>query len=64
MGGNGQNAIKQMKELEKQLINKGLTQDNINLALKINHELLKLESAIKQQGQDTKRNRIRIKQIF
>ena len=55
MGGNGQNAVKQMKELEKQLINKGLTQDNINRALQINHELLKLESAIKQQGQDTKR---------
>jgi hypothetical protein len=44
-----------MKELEKQLINKGLTQDNINRALQINHELLKLESALKQQGQDTKR---------
>ena len=55
VGGNGQNAIKQMKELEKQLINKGLTQDNINRALQINHELLKLESALKQQGQDTKR---------
>lgn len=55
MGGNGQNAVKQMKDLEKQLINKGLTQDNINRALQINHELLKLETAMKQQGQDTKR---------
>ncbi len=55
MGGNGQNAVKQMKDLEKQLINKGLTQDNMNRALQINHELLKLESALKQQGQDTKR---------
>ncbi|MES2863117.1 MAG: DUF4175 family protein, partial [Bacteroidota bacterium] len=55
MGGNGQNAVKQMKDLEKQLINKGLTQDNINRALQINHELLKLETALKQQGQDTKR---------
>lgn len=55
MGGNGQNALKQMKDLEKQLINKGLTQDNINRALQINHELLKLETALKQQGQDTKR---------
>jgi hypothetical protein len=55
MGGTGQNALKQMKELEKQLINKGLTQDNMNRALQIHHELLKLESAIKHQGQDTKR---------
>lgn len=55
MGGNGQNALKQMKDLEKQLINKGLTQENVNRALQINYELLKLESALKQQGQDTKR---------
>ena len=55
MGGNGQNAVKQMKDLEKQLINKGLTQENMNRALQINHELLKLETALKQQGQDTKR---------
>ncbi|SEP92182.1 DUF4175 family protein [Flavobacterium urocaniciphilum] len=55
MGGNGQNAVKQMKDLEKQLINKGLTQENINRAMQINHELLKLETAMKQQGQDSKR---------
>ena len=41
--------------LEKQLINKGFTQDNLNRALQINHELLKLEHAMKQQGQDSKR---------
>ncbi len=55
MGGNGQNALKQMKDLEKQLINKGLIQDNITRTLQINHELLKLQIALKQQGQDTKR---------
>lgn len=55
LGGNGQNALQKMKELEKQLINKGFTQENVNRALQINHELLKLEHAMKQQGQDNKR---------
>ncbi len=55
LSGSGQQALKQMKELEKQLINKGLTPENVTRALQINHELLKLESAVKQQGQDTKR---------
>lgn len=55
LGGNGQSALQKMKELEKQLINKGFTQDNLNRALQINHELLKLEHAMKQQGQDSKR---------
>ncbi|NHM02765.1 DUF4175 family protein [Flavobacterium difficile] len=64
MGGNGQNALKQMKELEKQLINKGLTQENVNRALQINYELLKLESALKQQGQDTKRESYTNKKDF
>ena len=64
MGGNGQNALKQMKDLEKQLINKGLTQDNMNRALQINHELLKLETALKQQGQDTKRESNTNKKYF
>lgn len=64
MGGNGQNALKQMKDLEKQLINKGLTQDNMNRALQINHELLKLETALKQQGQDTKRQSTSNKKDF
>ena len=44
-----------MKELEKQLINKGFSQENYNRALQVTHELLKLENAQKQQGQDTKR---------
>jgi hypothetical protein len=55
LSGSGQQALKQMKELEKQLINKGLTPENVTRALQINQELLKLESAVKQQGQDTKR---------
>jgi hypothetical protein len=55
LSGNGQSALQKMKELEKQLINKGFSQENYNRALQITHELLKLENAQKQQGQDTKR---------
>lgn len=55
LGTKGQNALQKMKDLEKQLINKGFSQDNYNKVLQITHELLKLENAQKQQGQDTKR---------
>ncbi len=55
VSGNGQKALQQMKDLEKQLINKGFTNDNLQRAMQLNHELLKLESALKQQGQDKKR---------
>lgn len=55
LGGNGQTALKQMKELEKQLINKGFTQENLNRVLQLNYELLKLEAAQKMQGEDNKR---------
>lgn len=55
LGGNGQSALQKMKDLEKQLINKGFSQENYNRAMQITHELLKLENAQKQQGQDFKR---------
>lgn len=55
LSGNVQSALQKMKELEKQLINKGFSQENYNRALQVTHELLKLEKAQKQQGQDTKR---------
>lgn len=55
MGGNGQSAIEQMKQLEKQLLNKGFNNENIQRALKLQYELLKLEKAIQQQGEEKKR---------
>lgn len=55
MTGQGQNALNQMKEIEKQLINKGFKNETLQKMLNLKHELLKLEKAIQQQGEDTKR---------
>ncbi|KVV13483.1 ATP-binding protein [Flavobacterium sp. TAB 87] len=53
---NGQNAVEQMKQLEKQLLNKGFKNENLHRVLNIQQELLKLDNAIQQQGEDSKRN--------
>lgn len=55
MGGNGQNAMRKMKEIEKQLLEKGFNNQTLEKMQNLKHELLKLENAMKQQGQDTKR---------
>jgi uncharacterized sporulation protein YeaH/YhbH (DUF444 family) len=55
LGGAGQNALDQMKQIEKQLINKGFSNEAIQKALNLKYELLKLEKAIQEQNQDSKR---------
>lgn len=55
MTNQGMNALQQMKDLEKQLINKGFKIETLQKMLQLKHELLKLEKAIQQQGEDTKR---------
>ncbi len=55
MGGNGQNAVRQMKEIEKQLLNKGFDSDAMQRMTNLKHELLKLDKAVKQQGEENKR---------
>jgi hypothetical protein len=55
LSGVGQGALDKMKEIEKQLINKGFKNETLQKMLNLKHELLKLEKAIQQQGEDTKR---------
>lgn len=55
MTNQGMNALQQMKDLEKQLINIGFKNETLQKMLQLKHELLKLEKAIQQQGEDTKR---------
>lgn len=55
MGGVGQNAAKQMQEIEKQLLNKGFHNTVLERMKNLKHELLKLDKAVKQQGEDDKR---------
>ena len=55
MGGSGQNALEQMKQIEKQLLNKGFNNETLQKALNLKYELLKLQKAIQEQGEDKKR---------
>ena len=53
--GNGQNALEQMKQIEKQLLNKGFNNESLQKMLNVKQELLKLSTALQQQGQENKR---------
>jgi len=55
LGQNGQNALDQMKEIEKQLLNKGFKNDVLERILNVKQELLKLDKAIQEQGEEEKR---------
>jgi hypothetical protein len=51
----GQKLLDQMKDAEKQILNKGFKNEVLQRMLNINYEMLKLEKAVQQQGEDTKR---------
>ncbi|MFV8351853.1 hypothetical protein [Flavobacterium sp. XS2P14] len=55
VGGNGQSALEQMKQIEKQLLNKGFKNETLQKILNVKQELLKLNTAIQQQGEENKR---------
>ena len=55
MGGNGQNAMRQMQQIEKQLLSKGFKGDAVQKMQNLKHELLKLDKAMRQQGEENKR---------
>jgi hypothetical protein len=55
LGGNGQSALEQMKQIEKQLLNKGFKNETLQNILNVKQELLKLNSAVQQQGEENKR---------
>ncbi|OAB28676.1 hypothetical protein FBFR_07180 [Flavobacterium fryxellicola] len=55
LGGNGQSALEQMKHIEKQVLNKGFKNETLQKILNVKQELLKLNSAVQQQGEENKR---------
>ena len=55
LGGNGQSILEQMKQIEKQLLNKGFKNETLQKILNVKQELLKLNTALQQQGEDNKR---------
>ena len=44
-----------MKEIEKQLLNKGFRSETLQRMQNLKHELLKLDKAMQQQGEENKR---------
>ncbi len=54
-GGVGENALKQMEQLEQDILEKGFTNEVLQKMMQLKHELLKLEEAAYEQGEDTKR---------
>lgn len=55
LGGLGQSALDQMKQIEKQLLNKGFNNEVLQKMLNLKYELLKLDKAVQQQGEEKKR---------
>lgn len=53
--GNAKKALKEMEQLENDILEKGFTQQSINRMQQLNYELLKLDKATFEQNQDNKR---------
>ena len=54
-GGNGVALVRRMEEIELDLLNKGFTNQTLKKMMQLKHQLLKLENATFQQGEDNKR---------
>ena len=55
LGGQGQGTLDQMKQIEKQLLNKGFNNETLQRMLNLKYEMLKLEKAMQLQGEEKKR---------
>ena len=53
--GVGNAILKQMEDVEIDLLNKGFTNQTLQKMMNLQHQLMKLENATLQQGEDTKR---------
>ena len=54
-GGNGKALLRKMEDIELDLLNKGFTQQTLQKMMELKHQLLKMENATFQQGEDNKR---------
>lgn len=53
--GNGEQLLKKMEDVELDLLNKGFTNQTLQKMMDLKHQLLKMENATFQQGEDNKR---------
>lgn len=64
LGGSGQSELDQMKQIEKQLLNKGFNNEVLQRMMNLKYELLKLDKAVQQQGEEEIRQADVAKQQF
>ncbi|MBT0607139.1 DUF4175 family protein [Aequorivita echinoideorum] len=62
--GNGGNLLKKMEGIEQQLLDKGFNQNTLQQMMNLKYELLKLDKAEFEQGQETKRESKTNRQSF
>ena len=55
IGDMGQKLLDSMENIEQNLINQGLTEISLQIMQDLKHQLLKLDKAVQQQGEDAKR---------
>ena len=55
LGGNGDALVRKMEDIELDLLNNGFTNQVLQKMMELKHQLLKLENATFQQGEDNKR---------
>ncbi|MBP4141171.1 hypothetical protein J3S90_05075 [Flavobacterium sp. P4023] len=55
LNGAGQNSIDKMKQIEKELLNKGFKNETLQKIINLKQDLLKLNTAVQQQGEENKR---------
>jgi len=53
--GSGSDLLRKMEEVEMELLNKGFTNQTLEKMMELEHQLLKLDNATFQQGEDNKR---------
>ena len=53
--GDGQNLLRKMEQVERDLLNKGFTNITLERMMQLQHQLLKLDNAAFQQGEEQKR---------
>lgn len=62
--GLGNNLLKRMEAVEQDLLDKGFTNNTLERMIQLQHQLLKLENATFQQGEDNKRKSVTNKEEF
>ena len=64
INGNGGNLLREMEGIEQQLLDKGFNNNTLQRMLNLKHELLKLDKAVLEQGQEDRRESQSNRKVF